>query len=158
MNRLSTITKVSLLALPLALAQGCGTTGGAGSAGGQTAAGPDRTEQALTTAQSALNEARAKLARLEGKPPPAPLGKGADRPTEKKGRSSSDPELQGLMRRMIQKENDEAAVRRVAEAMTRWAGDDAGRRRELAEYCRFVVGLGYGTEAARKALKHLAGE
>ncbi|HEY7759032.1 MAG TPA: alanine-zipper protein [Burkholderiales bacterium] len=65
MNRLSTITKVSLLALPLALAQGCGTSGGAGKAGAQTAAGPDRAEQALATAQSALNEARAARAAAE---------------------------------------------------------------------------------------------
>jgi hypothetical protein len=61
-NRPSTMIKVLLLALPLALAYGCGTTGGAGA---RTAAAPDRAEQALAAAQSAMNEAKAARAAAE---------------------------------------------------------------------------------------------
>ncbi len=111
----------------------------------------------------ALNEARAKLAKLEGKPAPAPLPKRKpstpERPKARgEGKPSADPQLQGLMRRMIQKDNDEAAVQRIADEMTRWAGEDRARRAQLTDYCRLVVRLGYGTEAAQKALKKLAGD
>lgn len=102
---------------------------------------------------AALDEARAKLAKLEGKPAPPPLG--GKRP---EGKPSKSPELQQLMRQMIQKTNDEATVKRIADEMLRWAGDDRGRRAELRDYCRLVVGAGYGTEAAQQALKKLAGE
>jgi hypothetical protein len=76
----------------------------------------------------------------------------------KDGKPSPSPELATLMRRMIQKDNDEATVRKIAEEMVRWAGDDAKRRAELAEYCGRVARLGYGTEAAQAALKRLAGK
>jgi hypothetical protein len=109
----------------------------------------------LTTA---LNEARAKIAKLEGAPAPAPLGprpaSGAGLP----GRTPSDPELVGLMRQMIQPANDEARVRDIAEQMKKWAGDDGERKTDLAEFCKRIVHLKYGTEAAQKALKQLAGD
>jgi hypothetical protein len=102
---------------------------------------------------AALDEARAKLAKLEGKPAPPPLG--GKRP---EGKPSKSPELQQLMRQMIQKTNDEATVKRIADEMLRWAGDDRRRLAELRDYCRLIVGAGYGTEAAQQALKKLAGE
>jgi hypothetical protein len=111
----------------------------------------------------ALNEARAKIAKLEGQPAPPPLpGPKTDAPQRpgpgKEGKPSANPELQGFMRRMIQKDNDEATVQRIADEMNRWAGTDQGRRAELTEYCRLVVRLRYGTSAAQQALKKLAGE
>jgi len=69
-----------------------------------------------------------------------------------------DQELAGLMRRMINKDNDEAAVKKVAEEMVKWAGDDAKKKEQLKAYCKKVAGLGYGTEHAQKALKRLGGE
>lgn len=94
----------------------------------------------------------AAIAKVLGREPP----KSKEEPKEKTdGRS---PELQKLMRRMIQKDNDEAAIRRVVEAMTKWAGDDQAKRRELRDYARLVVRLGYGNDLAQTALKKLAEE
>src|SRR5262245_34470724 len=59
------------------------------------------------------------------------------------------------MRRMIQKTNDEATVKQIAEEMIKWAGDDRQKRIILRDYCKQVAGLGYGTEAAQAALKKL---
>lgn len=119
--------------------------------------------QQLAVLTNALNEARAKIAKLESKPAPAPLpvpkAVAPKRPAAgQEGRPSASPELQSLMRRMIQKDNDEETVRRIADEMTRWAGADAGRRAELAGYCRLVVRLGYGAPAAQQALRKLAGQ
>jgi hypothetical protein len=87
---------------------------------------------------------------------------GSGRPSMEKealpGRASNDPKLQGLMRRMIQMSNDDETVERVAGEMTAWAGDDAARKRELAEFCKRIVHVGYGTPAARRALRRLAGD
>lgn len=73
-------------------------------------------------------------------------------------KAAKSPELQKLMRQMIQKTNDERAVKQIAEEMVKWAGNDAAKQKELREYCRMVAGLGYGTEAAQKMLKKLAGD
>lgn len=100
----------------------------------------------------ALNEAQTKIAKMEGKEPPAPIRKLLP------GESSDNPELQGLMRRMIQKDNDEATVKQITEAMLKWAGDDPVKKKELAEFCKRIAHVGYGTEAAKKAIKKLAGE
>ncbi len=104
----------------------------------------------------------AAMAKLVGKQPPtldelrADTGAGA-RPKEpaKPGR---DPELQRLMRRMIQKTNDEATVHSIAREMVQWAGDDAKKKAELKDYCKQIAQLGYGTEAAKKALQRLGGD
>ena len=42
--------------------------------------------------------------------------------------------------------------------MAQWAGDDPRKKAELADYCRLVLGLGYGTDAAKDALKRMAGD
>lgn len=98
----------------------------------------------------------APVAKLLGKPAPSleELRAGAD----PKRPSDLPAELTGLMRRMIQKTNDEAAVKEVASAMLKWAGDDAKKKAELAEYCKRVLKLGYGNDLAKQALKRLAGE
>jgi hypothetical protein len=125
-------------------------------------------EKRINELIDSLNEARAKIAKLEGGPAPTPLEKVPvtpvpsvpardDRSEPTQARAASDPELRRLMRRMIQQTNDEAAVQTIASAMTQWAGDDTERRRELAEYCKLVVQLGYGNEPARSALQRLAG-
>jgi hypothetical protein len=78
---------------------------------------------------------------------------------EKKKRPAAggkSPELQMLMRKMINKDNDEDAVKRIAEEMKKWASNDEKKLTELREYCRMVAGLRYGTEAAQAALKKLA--
>ncbi len=79
--------------------------------------------------------------------------KGPDRPA--KDRS---PELVALMRRMIQKSNDEATVKKIAREMEEWAGQDRKKLVELREFSQLIVRLGYGTEAAQKELKRLAGK
>jgi hypothetical protein len=60
------------------------------------------------------------------------------------------------MRRMINKDNNEAAVKEVAAEMKKWAGNDEKKQKELRDYARLVVRLGYGTDAAQAALKKLA--
>lgn len=123
----------------------------------------------------ALNEARAKVAKLEGSPAPEPLKKPAPPPaanrresTERKtddakkdganlpGRTPSDPEIVGLMRRMIQPTNDEATVKDVTAAMLKWAGDDATRKDDLKQFCVRIAHLGYGSDAAKVAIKRFA--
>jgi hypothetical protein len=112
-------------------------------------------EAQVASLTEALNEARAKIAKLEGTPPPAPL---LNQPALRAGKASADPELQGLMRRLIGPRADRSEVDEAARAMARWAGDDGRKKSELAEYCRLVLGLGYGTDAARDALKRMAGD
>ena len=46
----------------------------------------------------------------------------------------------------------------IAREMVQWAGNDAKKKAELKEYCKRIVGLGYGTDAAKKALQRLAGD
>jgi hypothetical protein len=42
--------------------------------------------------------------------------------------------------------------------MVQWAGDDAKKKAELKSYCKQIADLGYGTDAAKKALKRLGGD
>lgn len=120
----------------------------------------------------ALNEARAKIAKLEGKPAPEPIQKLAprtdaateprkDEPKKKAGaelpgRTPSDPELVGLMRRLIQPSNDEATVKEISEAMHKWAGDSPQRKTDIKEFAVRIAHLGYGSESAKAAIKKLA--
>ena len=60
------------------------------------------------------------------------------------------------MRRMIQKDNGEDAVKGIADEMRKWAGRDEKKQQELRDYARLVVRLGYGSESAQVALKKLA--
>jgi hypothetical protein len=106
----------------------------------------------VDTLTDALNEARAVIAKQAGTPVPATLRKPPP------AKASSDPELQKLMRRLIQPTLEGTAVQAVADAMIQWAGDDAKKKAELADYCRLVLQLGYGSEAAKQALKKLAEE
>ena len=60
------------------------------------------------------------------------VGKEAPKAKEDDGKKEGrSPELQKLMRRMIQKDNDEATVKRIVEAMKTWAGDDKKKQEEL---------------------------
>lgn len=86
------------------------------------------------------------------------LGKDAPKEEAPKVRPTKDaksPELQKLMRSMINKDNTDDAVKRIAEEMKKWAGNDEKKLAELRDYARLVAGLGYGTEAAQAALKKL---
>ena len=62
------------------------------------------------------------------------------------------------MRQMIQKDNDEAKVKETAEAMLKWAGDNARKKAQLVDYCKLILKAGYGNDIAQKALKRIAGE
>ncbi|MGE0529341.1 MAG: hypothetical protein AB7P49_19985 [Bdellovibrionales bacterium] len=65
------------------------------------------------------------------------------------------PELANLMRRMIQKTNDEKTVKKIAEEMSTWAGDNRARHKELQGILQRVLRAGYGTEAAQAEMKKL---
>ena len=123
---------------------------GRASAGAEPLARIEALEAQVATLTDALNEARARIAKLEGSPPPAPI---RGRPPRGPARPRADPELQGLMRRLIGLQADRSQVEQAAEAMARWAGDDPRKKAELADYCRLVLGLGYGTDAAKDALE-----
>lgn len=104
----------------------------------------------------------AAMAKVLGKPAPtqeevAAAG-GSRRPEAGANPNARDPELTTLMRKLIQQNNDEAAVKDTTEAMLKWAGDDAKKKAQLMEYCKTVVKLGYGNDIAKRALKRLAGE
>lgn len=98
----------------------------------------------------------AAIAKLLGKKAPTLEEMGGK--AAKGGKDGPPQELTQLMRRMIQKDADEATVKMIAEEMTKWAGDDAARQRELRAYCQRIVEAGYGTEACKKALAKLAGK
>ncbi|WP_406700468.1 hypothetical protein V5E97_16805 [Singulisphaera sp. Ch08] len=117
---------------------------------------PDRIgalEEKVAALTEALNEARARIARLEGTPPPAPIG---GRSLPDIGNGTRDPELQRLMRQLIQLKAEQSQVDQTAKEMARWAGDDPRKKSELAQYSKLVIELGYGTEAAKNALKAMA--
>lgn len=103
----------------------------------------------------------AAMAKTVGQQPPSLkelLGDSGTAARPAAAKPNADPELQRLMRRMINKSNDEAAVGDIAREMVKWAGEDAKRKAQLKEYCKLIVKLGYGTPAAQKALQRLAGE
>lgn len=93
------------------------------------------------------------VAKVLGKEPPK-----EEKKVEKKkdGKTERSPELQKLMRRMINKDNSEADVKAVVADMLKWAGNDAKKRQELRDYAKLVADLRYGTEQAQAALKKLA--
>jgi hypothetical protein len=111
-------------------------------------------EDQVAALTEALNDARARIAKLEGSPPPAPIRAAPARPAK----AERDPALQRLMRQLIGLQADPSQVEKAAEAMTRWAGDDPRKRADLAEYSKLVLGLGYGSEAAKAALTRMAGD
>jgi hypothetical protein len=96
----------------------------------------------------------AAVAKLLGKAPPKDEP-GRDEKKKRPAAGAKSPELQKLMRSMINKDNDEDAVKRIASEMKKWAGTDEKKLTELREFARLVSGLGYGTEAAQAALKKL---
>ena len=104
----------------------------------------------------------AAMAKLVGQKPPTPAellaGAGTPARPADPAKPAADPELQRLMRRMINKNNDEATVKDIAAEMVQWAGTDAKKQAQLKEYCKLIVKLDYGTDAAKKALRRLAGE
>ena len=67
-------------------------------------------------------------------------------------------ELGGLMRRLIQKDNDKATVEKIAKELQQWAGDNRQRRQQLRTLAQRVIRAGYGTEAAQAELKKLVGQ
>ncbi len=139
-------------------------------------------EKLVADLTDALNDTRAKIAKLEGKPAPEPLKKPTprsdpataapkdaprrveatkDEPPKKPGadlpgRTPMDPEIIGLMRRMIQPTNDEATVKEITEAMLKWAGDNAQRKDDLKQFAVRIAHLGYGNDAAKAMIKKLA--
>ncbi len=94
----------------------------------------------------------AAVAKLMGKNPPK------DQPEEKKKArpDGKSPELQMLMRKMIQKDNTEDMCKTIAADMRKWAGRDEKKQNELREFARLVIRLAYGNEHAQAALKKLA--
>ncbi len=92
------------------------------------------------------------VAKLLGKEAP----KEEKKKEEKKRPDGKSAELQKLMRQMIQKDNSEDAVKRIADEMKKWAGRDEKKQTELRDYARLVVRLEYGNEHAQAALKKLA--
>ncbi len=75
-----------------------------------------------------------------------------------KTEESAKGELQPLLRRVLQKDIEEAGVKRVVAAMKNWAGDDAAKRKQLQAACRRILQGDLGNETARAALKKLAEE
>lgn len=110
-------------------------------------------ERQVSTLSEALNEALARIAKLEGSQSSSRSG---DRTPGQGGNPARDPELQRLMRQLIQRDADKARIGQTVLEMVQWAGNDARKRAELVEYSKQVLGLGYGTEMARDALKRLA--
>ncbi|MSU79158.1 MAG: hypothetical protein EXS16_13845 [Gemmataceae bacterium] len=88
------------------------------------------------------------------------LGKEAPKaqPEEKKKArpDGKSPELQKLVRLLIQKENTDDTCKRIAGEMREWAGKDEKKQAELREYAQLIVRLGYGNEHAQAAFKKLA--
>lgn len=105
-------------------------------------------EEQLAAVTEALNEARTRIAKLEGGAPPPPIGIRRSGP--------HDPELKRLMRQLIQLKAEKEEVAQAASAMAAWAGDDDRKKSELAQFCNLVLELGYGTEAAKAALIRMA--
>jgi hypothetical protein len=94
------------------------------------------------------------IAKVLGKDPPKEEKKVEKKREEKKGERS--PELQKLMRQMIQKDNTEEMVKSIADEMRKWAGRDEAKLKVLRAYAAQIVEARYGTEAAQAALKKLA--
>jgi hypothetical protein len=110
-------------------------------------------ETQVATLTGALNDALVRIAKLEGSPPPAPIG---DRTPAQARNPVRDPELQRLMRQLIQRDADKTRIGQAVLAMVQWAGNDARKRAELVEYAKQVLELGYGSDMAKDALKRLA--
>ena len=92
------------------------------------------------------------VAKVLGKEPPK-----AQPEEKKKARpDGKSPELQKLVRAIIQKDNSDEDVKRIANMMIEWAGKDEKRQAELREYARTIVRAGYGNEYAQAAMKKLA--
>lgn len=97
------------------------------------------------------------VAKALGKAPPKEEKKIEKKREEKKGeKAERPPELQKLMRRMIQKDNTEEMVKGIADEMKKWAGRDEAKLKVLRAYARLIADAAYGTEAAQTALKKLA--
>lgn len=97
------------------------------------------------------------VAKALGNAPPKEEKQPQKKRPEKKGKDAAkSPELQKLMRQMIQKDNTEDAVKAIADSMKKWAGADEKKLAEVRDYARLVVRLGYGNEHAQAALKKLA--
>jgi hypothetical protein len=126
-------------------------------------------EKTIAQLLAALNESRETIAKLQGKASPEPikLPAASDRLTneptrrpaaELPGRTPSDPELIALMRRMIQPATDEAAVKEIVAAMTKWVGDDPQRKDDLQQFAKRIAHLGYGSDAAKQEIRRLAND
>jgi hypothetical protein len=88
--------------------------------------------------------------------------RGAARPARGTERGAEDPKLVGLLRRMIQKENQPEDVKKIAAEIEKHLEANEASRRDLGQRCRSVVDSkiyaegGYGTDAAREQLKKWA--
>ncbi|MCS7046761.1 MAG: hypothetical protein NZO58_10425 [Gemmataceae bacterium] len=90
------------------------------------------------------------IAKALGKQPPKTL----DRP----GRPTAEfrNELLPLLRRLLDKEIDEAGVQRTVAAIQKWMGDDAEKRRQLQAAAQRILSQNLANEIAAAALKKLA--
>lgn len=64
-----------------------------------------------------------------------------------------DPQLVGLLRAVIRKDAAEEDVKKAAEAVEKFVGNDKEQQKQVAEIAAVVVKQGYGTEAAQKQMK-----
>lgn len=53
---------------------------------------------------------------------------------------------------MIRPETKEEDVKKAAEEVEKYVGEDKAKRTELGEAAKFIQSLGYGTDAAKKQL------
>lgn len=67
----------------------------------------------------------------------------------------TDPQLGELMRALINKTADADDVKKVAEAVEKYAGTDRAKQKEVARIAGVIVEKKYGTEAAQKRAKAL---
>ncbi|MBK8974406.1 MAG: hypothetical protein IPM29_00625 [Planctomycetes bacterium] len=66
-----------------------------------------------------------------------------------RGRAPDDEALRGLLRRIIRRDADAAALDAVFAELDRHVGDDADLLRQARDMLELVLGLDYGTEPAR---------
>jgi hypothetical protein len=113
-------------------------------------------QPALTDAPKILGEV-VKL--IGGKPPTladldVPPQTDLARPKAKEKRPGiEDTALRELLRAIINKDADEAAVKRAAAAVEEYVVSDAAKQRQLGDAARLILSLKYGTPAAQQQLR-----
>ncbi|CAN5916992.1 hypothetical protein BH23PLA1_BH23PLA1_32440 [soil metagenome] len=103
----------------------------------------------------ALNDARTRIAHLEGSVPPNPIPhlKAIGSPSPDQG--GPDPRLGALIRQLLQENVDAERAKSLTEEMIAWAEDDRDRRGDLIGFARRAVDADIGNEAAREAIQKM---